>query len=206
VRTGILGGTFDPIHIAHLHAGEVAIEQAGLDRVLFIPAGDPWQKQDRPVTDATHRLEMTRIATAGLGGFEADGREIDRAGPSYTIDTLASFPTDEELFLIVGSDAAIALGSWHRAEDVRARVSLLIAPRPGVAPSQVTAIAPEATVLDMVLLGVSATEIRIRAGAGRPFRFLVSSGVYDYIVAQRLYTDTGIHDRVGAPLDQEGQS
>ncbi len=181
------------------------MKQAGLDRVLFIPAGDPWQKQGDVVSEAKHRMEMTKIATSTAPGFQVDIREIDRAGPTYTIDTLESFPADEELFLIVGSDAAVALSTWHRAGDVRARVSLLVALRVGIDPSEVSELVPEATLLDMVPIGVSATEIRNRAREGRPFRFLVARGVYDYITGHGLYADNGIHDRVGAPSDQEEQ-
>src|SRR3970040_1404301 len=95
VRTGILGGTFDPIHIAHLHAGETALFGAGLDRVVFMPAGDPWQKEDRALTSAAQRLEMTRLAIEGVDRFEVDERETRRDGPTYTIDTLHSFPPVE---------------------------------------------------------------------------------------------------------------
>ena len=181
------------------------MEQAGLDRVLFIPAGDPWQKHGYVVSETRHRLEMTRIATAGVPGFEVDVREMDRAGPSYTIDTLESFSIDEELFLIVGSDAAVGLSTWHRADDVRARGSLLVAPRLGINPSGVSESVPEATLLDMVPIDVSATEIRSRARAGRPFRFLVAPGVYEYIAGHDLYADNGIHDSVGVRSDQEEQ-
>ncbi|MFP4074573.1 MAG: nicotinate-nicotinamide nucleotide adenylyltransferase, partial [Actinomycetota bacterium] len=104
MRTGILGGTFDPIHVAHLHTAEVAHHQLELDRVLILPAGDPWQKSGRDVTPGKHRLEMCRLAVEGAEGLEVDLRELDRDGPTYTADTLGTFPRDEELFLILGSD------------------------------------------------------------------------------------------------------
>ena len=179
--------------------------QAGLDRVLFIPAGDPWQKHRSPVSEARHRLEMTKIATESVTGFEVDSREIDRTGPTYTIDTLESFPAAEELFLILGSDAAARLKTWHRASDVMARVSLLVAPRPGAVPPEVAEPTPDATVLAMARLGVSATDIRNRVREGQPFRFLVAPGVFDYISEHGLYTESEIHDRVGLQLDQEDQ-
>ncbi len=131
VRTGILGGTFDPIHIAHLHAGETAQFAAGLDRVLFMPAGDPWQKAERSMTPAADRLAMTELAIEGIEGFEVDDRELHRDGPTYTIDTLLTFPAEEELFLILGADAAVGLPSWHRWEDVIERAGVLVVPRPG---------------------------------------------------------------------------
>ena len=179
--------------------------QANLDRVLFIPAGDPWQKHRSPVSKARHRLEMTKIATESVTGFEVDSKEMDRAGPTYTIDTLESFPAAEELFLVLGSDAAARVKTWHRASDVIARVSLLVAPRPGSGRPEVAESVPEATVLDMARLGVSATDIRTRAREGRPFRFLVAPGVFDYISEHGLYTDSEIHDRVGLQPDQEDQ-
>ncbi|MGA7282794.1 MAG: nicotinate-nucleotide adenylyltransferase, partial [Acidimicrobiia bacterium] len=132
MRTGILGGTFDPIHIGHLHIGETALLQVGLDRVLFMPAGEPWQKSGRPMSAAGHRLEMTRLAVEALEGFEVDDREIERAGPTYTYDTLASFPAEEELFLILGADAANGIPTWHRWADVMERARILVFPRPGV--------------------------------------------------------------------------
>ena len=95
MRRGILGGTFDPPHLAHLVAGEAAWRQLGLEVVTFIPAGAPWQKQGRQVTEAAHRWEMTRLAVAGVDYFEADDREILRRGPTYTVDTLAQFPDDD---------------------------------------------------------------------------------------------------------------
>lgn len=179
--------------------------QADLDRVLFVPAGDPWQKHGMVVSEARHRLEMTKIATESVTGFEVDSTEIDRAGPTYTIDTLESFPAAEELFLILGSDAAARLSTWYRASDVMARASVLVAPRPGAGRAEVAEPVPEATVLNMARLDVSATDIRYRVRKGRPFRFLVAPGVFDYISEHSLYTDSEIHYRVGLQLDEEDQ-
>jgi nicotinate-nucleotide adenylyltransferase len=206
VRTGILGGTFDPVHIAHLHAGETALHQARLDRVLFMPAGDPWQKAARPVTDARRRLEMVRLAVDGVPGFEVDEREVLREGPTYTADTLAGFPDEEELFLILGADSALGIESWQRYEEVLDRVTLLVAPRPGFDPDEVLAMVPDAVFLNMAPLGVRGTEIRAMAGEGRPFRFLVTDPVYRYIGQQNLYTDGAEGDRVGVPETSEEQS
>jgi nicotinate-nucleotide adenylyltransferase len=206
VRTGILGGTFDPVHIAHLHAGETALHQARLDRVLFMPAGNPWQKASRPVTEVRHRLEMVRRAVEGVPGLEVDDREVTRDGPTYTADTLASFPDDEELFLILGADSALGIESWHRHEDVLDRVTVLVAPRPGFDPDEVLAVIPQAVFLSMASLGVRGTDIRSMAGEGRPFRFLVTDAVYRYIVGQNLYTDPAGGDRVGVPETSEEQS
>jgi nicotinate-nucleotide adenylyltransferase len=190
VRTGILGGTFDPIHIAHLHAGETALHAARLDRVLFMPAGEPWQKGDRVLSADGDRLQMTRLAIHGIEGFELDDREIDRDGPTYTIDTLLSFPPDEELFLILGADAAIGLPTWHRWEEVVGRAGILVAPRPGTDPAVVARVVPDATVLDMPALDISSTSIRALAASGRPYRFLVPPDVFRFIEAGGIYTQT----------------
>jgi nicotinate-nucleotide adenylyltransferase len=203
VRTGILGGTFDPIHIAHLHAGETALSQAGLDRVLFIPVGDPWQKDDRALTPAYQRLEMTRLAIEGVDGFEVDDREIDRVGPTYTIDTLLSFPTDEDLFMIVGADAAVGLPTWHRREDVIERARILVVPRPGTDMADVLEVVPSAVLLEMAALDVSSTFIRTMAAEGRPYRFLVLPEVFDFIERAGLYTQAGSGDRVVVANEQE---
>jgi nicotinate-nucleotide adenylyltransferase len=187
VRTGILGGTFDPIHLAHLHAAETALDQGALDRVLFMPAGQPWQKSDRDVTGAGHRLEMVRLAISGAPGFELDRREIDRDGPTYTIETLESFPSHDQVYLILGSDAAAGLETWHRYADVIERAGLLIAPRPGYPGAEVVVRHKAATLLEMAPLGVSSTMIRKMAGEGRPYRYLVTDRVHDYIRENNLY-------------------
>jgi nicotinate-nucleotide adenylyltransferase len=188
VRTGILGGTFDPIHIAHLHAGETALFAAELDRVLFMPAGEPWQKGDRDLTPAPQRREMTRLAIEGIDRFEIDDREIDRVGPTYTIDTLLSFPSDEELLLILGADAALGLPSWYRWEAVIERAGILVVPRPGTDVAAVARTVPAATILDMSALDISSTSIRALAASGRPYRFLVPPEVHWFIESTGIYT------------------
>jgi nicotinate-nucleotide adenylyltransferase len=188
VRTGILGGTFDPIHIAHLHAGETALFAADLDRVLFMPAGDPWQKGARELTPAAQRMEMTRLAVEGTDRFEIDDREIARDGPTYTIDTLLTFPSGEELFLILGADAAVGLPSWHRWEEVTERAGVLVVPRPGTDLVAVAATVPKATILDMAALDISSTSIRDLAASGRPYRFLVPPEVHRFIDNEGVYT------------------
>lgn len=206
MRTGILGGTFDPIHIGHLHAGETALYQAGLDRVLFIPAGDPWQKEGRPVSDAKHRLEMTRLAVEGVPGFEVDDREVLRDGPTYTFDTLRSFPDDEELSLVLGADAAMGIHTWHRAPEVLERARVLVVPRAGVDSRQVLESIPDCSFLDMGILEVSGTEIRARATTGEPFRFLVTESVHRYIRAHELYQHPSGDDMVERSPQMEESS
>ena len=188
VRTGILGGTFDPIHIAHLHVGETALFAAELDRVLFMPAGEPWQKGDRDHTPAPQRREMTRLAIEGIDRFEIDDREIDRVGPTYTIDTLLSFPSDEELLLILGADAALGLPTWYRWEAVIERAGILVVPRPGTDVAAVARTVPAATILDMSALDISSTSIRALAASGRPYRFLIPPEVHGFIESTGIYT------------------
>jgi nicotinate-nucleotide adenylyltransferase len=203
VRTGIFGGTFDPIHIAHLHAGETALYGAELDRVLFMPAGDPWQKDDCVQTPAAERLEMTRLAIHGIDRFEIDDREIDRDGPTYTIDTLLSFPPEEELYLILGADAALGLPTWHRWEAVVERAGILVMPRPGTDLAAVARTLPTATTLDMSALDISSTSIRNLAALGRPYRFLVPPEVHRFIEAKGIYTQVRSGDMVEGANDQE---
>jgi nicotinate-nucleotide adenylyltransferase len=206
VRTGILGGTFDPIHIGHLHAGETALHQAGLDQVLFIPAGDPWQKLGRRVSATEHRLEMVRLATVSVDGFRADDREATRDGLTYTVDTLATFPEAEELFLILGADAALHVPTWKRYREVLHRATVLVVPRSGTDSDAVAEILPDSVFLDMAILEVSGSEIRAMARTGSPFRFLVSDVVHRYIVENNLYAEAGRADMVEGPTDMEEPS
>lgn len=194
VRTGIIGGTFDPIHVAHLHTADCALHQLGLDRVLIIPAGDPWQKSGRDVTPGKHRLEMCRLAVEGVDHIEVDLRELDRDGPTYTIETLGTFPPDEELFLILGSDSLAGIETWQRWEEILSRVTLVEALRPG--PAVGVGGAHEAVELEMGLLEVSSTDIRRRIAGGEPYRFLVTGPVFGYIEVTHLYAEPGEDDIV----------
>lgn len=187
VRRGILGGTFDPPHLAHLVAGEAAYRQLGLDVVTFIPAGAPWQKAGSGVSPAGHRWEMTRRAVAGVPYFEADDREVRRDGWSYTADTLESFPAAEELVLVLGADAAAGFRSWHRPEAILARARLAVMPRPGADPAEVTAAVGDCVWLEAPLLEVSGTMLRGRRAAGHSIRFLVTDPVYEYVEEAGLY-------------------
>lgn len=202
MRTGILGGTFDPIHVAHLHSAECALHQLGLDRVLIIPAGDPWQKSDRDISAGRHRLEMCRLAVEGVPGLEVDDREMTREGPTFTIDTLDSFPGDEELYLIVGADAAAGLDSWHRWNAIAERATVSIAPRPGVHSPEF----PDAIHIEMGMLEISGTDIRARVREGRPFRYLVTREVHAFIVDNDLYANESEDDMVGQRMDMETTS
>ena len=134
-RLGILGGTFDPVHVGHLVAAVNARYELDLDLVLLVVANEPWQKvAARPVTAAADRLAMVEAAVEGVEGLEASGMEIERGGPSYTADTVAELQDSwpgAELNLIVGADAAVGLSSWERLEEVRSKVVLVVVNRPG---------------------------------------------------------------------------
>lgn len=149
---------------------------------------------------------MTRLAVDEYEGFEVDDREVLRDGPTYTADTLDTFPEDEELFLILGADAASRMPTWQRYEDILDRVTILVVPRPGTDSTEVAATVPQAVFLDMAVLEVSGTDLRAMSRAGRPFRFLVAEAVYDYILEHRLYADPEERDNVGAPGRMERSS
>jgi nicotinate-nucleotide adenylyltransferase len=187
MRRGILGGTFDPPHLAHLVAGEAAFRQLALDVVHFIPAGAPWQKAERRVSDATHRWEMTRRAVAGVPYFVADDREVRRDGWSYTVDTIATFDADDELVLIVGADAAAGFRSWRDPDGITSRASLAVMPRAGVDPADVHGAVGAHHLLDTPDLPISGTMLRRRVAAGGSIRFLVREGVHDYVIGAGLY-------------------
>lgn len=184
---GILGGTFDPPHIGHLSLANAAIEQLDIDEVRFVPAGVPWQKADRPVTDARHRLAMTRLAAAEDPRFVVSDVEIVRTGPSYTIDTVKEM--GEGGVLILGSDAAFGISTWDRAEDLLDLVELAVVERPGVSHGQVEdRLGRSVHRLTMPSIELSGTEIRDHVEAGWSPRFQVPGPVCDYIMANRLYS------------------
>ena len=190
MRRALLGGTFDPPHLAHLLAGEVAFRQLSTDVVTFLPAGAPWQKADLDVSASEHRWEMTRLAVDGVPYFEADAREVLRDGWTYTMDTVEGFDPNDELTLVLGADAAAGMPTWQRWRELVARVDLAVAPRPGVSRAQVEeAVGRPVTWLDMPEVQVSGTEIRARARTGRAVRFLVRDGVWRYLVDHGLYLD-----------------
>ena len=192
VRRGILGGTFDPPHLAHLFAGEAAYRDLGLDVVTFIPAGAPWQKAGRQMTSAQARWEMTLLAVEGIPYFEADDREIRREGWTYTVDTLASFPESDELFLILGADAARGVPTWNEAPEVLRRSTVAVVPRPGVAKAEVDeALAGGDVVwLDTPDVRLSGTMLRRQARAGRSIRFLVRDSVWRYVRDNGVYRES----------------
>jgi nicotinate-nucleotide adenylyltransferase len=195
-RVGILGGTFNPPHIAHLVCAEEARAQLGLDQVLLMPVGQPPHKDTPDDPGAPHRLAMCRLAAQGSDWLEVSELELIRPGPSYTVDTLhelhASQPGDELTF-IVGGDMAWSLPSWRDPESILATARLAVAERAGVRRDDLLAqLAPlngegRVDFVEMPRLDISSSEVRQRVRTGRPIRFLVPEEVADYIEERRLY-------------------
>ena len=193
MRVGFLGGTFDPPHIGHLILAELAREQLGLARVLFIPAGDPWRKSDRAVTPAAHRLAMTRLAIEGNEALEVDDCEIKRAGATYTIDTLrelkARLSPDDEIVFLAGEDALADMPRWRDPAGIATEARIAIAPRsdagiPAGLPFDTSALLR----VEMPYVDVSSTGLRERARKGLSLRYLVPAAVEAYIREQGLYS------------------
>jgi nicotinate-nucleotide adenylyltransferase len=195
---GIFGGTFDPPHNAHLAAAVAARHQLGLDHVLMVPAGDPWQKRDRVIADAHARLEMVRLACAHIEGLVVSEIEVARTGATYTVDTVEALQHAHAgaggFVLILGADAVANLDSWHRADDLATMVSVAALPRWSAEGARVTPAAPSArwsvTELSMPRLDIESTAVRAAWASGAPVDGLVPAAVVHYIREHRLYTRT----------------
>ena len=194
-RIGILGGTFDPVHVGHLVAAVNVRSELELDRVLLVVANQPWQKLGaRPVTPARDRLALVEAAVEKKEGLEASSIEIDRGGVSYTADTVAElaarFP-GAELHLIIGADVAPTLGTWIRLEEVRRAVSLVIVNRPGTRVAHLGSGGPLAgwkvQVVEIPALEISSTDLRDRAASGRPLDFLIPEPAIRVVRERNLY-------------------
>ena len=196
-RTGVFGGTFDPVHVGHLAAAAAAIECARLDRVIFMPSGQP---PHRPSAAASpeHRLEMTRLATAGDPRFAVSDIELRRPGVSYTSDTireLHALHPGAELFLILGWDAARQFSTWHRPEGVRELATIVVVARPGSSSPQPADLEASGLGGDGVILcmertpNVSASGIRDDIESGRSIAGRVAPAVERYIATHHLYAE-----------------
>jgi nicotinate-nucleotide adenylyltransferase len=188
-----MGGTFDPVHHGHLVAAEEVRHALGLDRVLFVPAGDPWQKGGTTVSPAADRLEMVRLATRDNAGFEVSRVDIDRGGPTYTIDTLRALAEQRpqtKLFFITGADAILEILTWKDPQDVLGLASFVAVTRPGhdLAGLQQLGIGERVRVIEIPALAISSTDIRRRVREGRPIHYLVPAPVEDYIRERGLYS------------------
>ncbi len=194
-KIGVLGGTFDPLHYGHLRAAEVARDALSLDRVLFVPAANPPHKQGVTVTDVGARVDMLELGLAGEAEFELCRAEIERGGPSYTIETLDELKRQErgaELWFITGSDAFLEIRTWRDWEALLTRYSFAVHERPGVGIDAAAAVVPESyrervVFLTREMLNISSTEIRRLARAKRSIRFLVPQAVDDYVRRNHLY-------------------
>ena len=195
-RVGVMGGTFDPIHHGHLVAASEVQSWFDLDQVVFVPTGEPWQKSSRQVTSAEHRYLMTVIATASNPRFTVSRVDIDRGGPTYTIDTLrdltAAMP-DADLFFITGADALAEIFTWRDAAELFELAQFVGCTRPGYEMDMTTleGIPPErVTILEIPALTISSTDCRERTAKGEPVWYLVPDGVVQYIAKHKLYEGT----------------
>lgn len=202
MRVGILGGTFDPVHLGHLIVAEQARVRLDLDRVIFIPAGQPWLRAEQPAADGPDRLRMVELAVKSNPAFEASSQEIDRPGPTYTVDTLEVLKeelsrepdADTVLHYIIGMDALEQFHRWKDPERVVELCHLVIVNRPGhqgVDVNDVVGRYPEAgtrlTLLNVPRIEISSTEIRKRVSEGISIRYLAPDSVEEYIREQGLY-------------------
>jgi nicotinate-nucleotide adenylyltransferase len=200
-RIGVMGGTFDPIHHGHLVAAAEVHHAFSLDRVVFVPTGSPWQKSDSPVTPAEQRLEMTELAIASNDAFDVSRIEVDRGGPTYTVDTLRELHGRElhgramradgasELYFITGADAILEILTWKDPDEALELATFVAVTRPGheLADLGPLAFKDRVVVLEIPALAISSTDIRRRVAEGRPIRYLVPDAVASYIAEHGLY-------------------
>jgi nicotinate-nucleotide adenylyltransferase len=197
-RIGVMGGTFDPIHHGHLVAAEEARWQFDLDQVVFVPAGQPWQKPVG-VTPAEDRYQMTVIATASNPAFTVSRLEIDHPGPTYTVDTLRRLRAGQadgtRLYFIIGADAVLQIRTWKEPDQVLAQAELITATRPGFDLDRLVSQVPGATGrvhrMEIPALAIAASDLRARVARGAPIQYLVPDGVARYIHKHALYRDLG---------------
>ena len=198
MRVGVLGGTFDPVHLGHLIVAEDARLQLALDKVIFMTAGQPWLKSEQPLTPAEQRFDMVRLATGSNPHFEVARQEIDRTGPTYTVDTLEvlhrDLGPDTSIYFIVGLDALEQFHRWRDPERILALCHLAAVRRPGWLEFDVEGFLrqyPQAPgkveLLSMPLVDISGTELRRRAAAGESLRYQVPDAVAEYIEGHQLY-------------------
>ncbi len=196
---GLMGGTFDPIHLAHLVTAEAALEQFGLDKVIFVPTGFPPHKQGQVVTPAEHRYQMVVLATESNPRFEVSRTEIDRKGLSFTVDTVTevkeSLPPGSHLYFITGADAILDIENWREPDRLLEKCTFIAAPRPGY-PDPLARQGLERIearygcrilTVDAPRLDISSRDIRHRVRDFRTIRYLVPQAVEAYIEAYGLY-------------------
>ena len=195
MKTGIMGGTFDPIHYGHLLAAEEARINLGIERLIFVPTGDPPHKQNRGITPAEDRYAMTLLATAGVLEYSVSRIEIDRKYSTYTVDTLREFIASgispEDLYFITGLDAMLSITSWFEYEKIPELCTPVTVRRPGYPVSGIESlpqfIRDKLKYIEIPQFAISSTEIRERARDGKGIRFLVPHLVEIYIESNNLY-------------------
>lgn len=187
-----MGGTFDPIHHGHLVAASEVQSLFGLDEVVFVPTGRPWQKAGRSVSPAEHRYLMTVVATASNPRFTVSRVDIDRPGPTYTIDTLRDLHRerpDAQLYFITGSDALAQIVTWKDVDELWRLAHFIGVTRPGHELSDRGLPAHRITLQEVPAMAISSTDCRARVAAGEPVWYLVPDGVVQYITKYQLYRE-----------------
>jgi nicotinate-nucleotide adenylyltransferase len=192
-RIGIMGGTFDPVHHGHLVAASEVASLFRLDEVVFVPAGRPWQKADTQVTASEHRYQMTVIATVSNPLFRVSRVEIDREGPTYTIDTLRAFRAqygpEVELFFITGADALSSILGWNSVQELFELAHFVGCNRPGHHLDDSGLPSGKVSLVEVPALAISSTDCRTRVRNGEPVWYLVPEGIVHYINKTGLYLD-----------------
>ncbi len=187
-----MGGTFDPIHNGHLVAASEVQSRFSLDEVIFVPTGQPWQKSDRVVSDAEDRYLMTVIATASNPVFTVSRVDIDRPGPTYTVDTLRElherYP-DDELYFITGADAVEQILTWHAVDEMFDFAHFIGVTRPGYDLSDHHLPEGKVSLVEVTAMAISSTGLRDRVRKGEPTWYLTPDGVVRYIDKHKLYRD-----------------
>lgn len=187
-RIGVMGGTFDPIHHGHLVAASEVAQSFDLDEVIFVPTGRPWQKDD--VTESEHRYLMTVIATASNPQFTVSRVDIDRAGPTYTFDTLRDLQRERpgaDLFFISGADAVAQILGWRNHQELWDLAHFVAVSRPGHVLTTEGLPSDDVSQLEIPALSISSTDCRARVRRGHPVWYLVPDGVVQYIAKHHLY-------------------
>jgi nicotinate-nucleotide adenylyltransferase len=190
-RLGVMGGTFDPVHHGHLVAASEVQARFDLDEVVFVPTGEPWQKTSRVVSRAEDRYLMTVIATASNPRFSVSRVDIDREGPTYTVDTLTDLKAehpDADLFFITGADALEQIVSWRRASDVFDLAHFIGVTRPGYELNGQHLPKGAVSLVEVPAMAISSTACRARTASGLPVWYLVPDGVVQYISKRSLYS------------------
>jgi nicotinate-nucleotide adenylyltransferase len=191
-KIGVMGGTFDPIHHGHLVAASEVADRFGLDEVVFVPTGQPWQKSEREVSRAEDRYLMTVIATASNPRFSVSRVDIDRDGPTYTADTLTDLSAEYPgalLHFITGADALAQILSWHKFDRLFELAHFIGVTRPGYTLGDDHLPEGAVTLVEVPAMAISSTDCRRRVADGHPVWYLVPDGVVQYISKRGLYRD-----------------